>query len=398
MAHQRRVVWLLTVLGACYVYSTLIMAPLLLQLAGDLGVTVGTAGLAAAAYGIPSILLGTVAGPYSDRYGRKRFLIVGSSLLGAATFAAALAPTLELLVMLRFCAGIGAALCVSSMQAALADNVSYRERGSAIAMVSTGGNLFVNVVGLPVAGILAEATSWRVSLGLVGVLALLTAAALSVWLPRSRSSGSVGSVRRLYAIALSDRSAMLLLWVTLLAGFAWTGWASYVIVFFQRTFDLPQGLASTFAITTGIGFFVGGQLGGRIGDRRGNWSVSVVGLVAGAACYALLTRTWIPLALAVALNAVLVALIAARVVTVQTMLSERVPAARGTLMAIFGSVNAMAATGGVALAGLVIDAGGFGLFGVVAAGLLLTALVLLVFVRERSMVAREGGLPEQPTV
>jgi predicted MFS family arabinose efflux permease len=75
---------------------------------------------------------------------------------------------------------------------------------------------------------------------------------------------------------------------------------------------------------------------------------------------------------------------AARIVAVQTLVTEQVPAARATLGALLGSVNAAAASGGAATAGLAIDAGGFPLFGLIAAGLALAAAVLLAFVRGRT--------------
>ena len=389
---QRIVMAVLTFLGASYVYSTTIMAPLLLQLAAQFGVSAGTAGLTSAAYGVPTIVLGMLVGPYSDRYGRKRFLVSGALLLAASTLAAALAPTFALVVASRFCGGIGAALLGSSMTAALADAVPYRQRGGAIAIVSTGGNLFAFVVGLPLAGIVAEATSRRVSLAMLAALIVVGAAANARWIPPSHASATVAGVRRLYRLALGDRSALLLLAAALLAGFAWTGWSGYVVVFFQRTFELPQGIASIFTITTGVGFFVGGQIGGRTGDRFGNRSVGIAVLVVAAAAYAAMTQAALPIAAAAALNVVLIALIAARVVTIQVMLSEQVPAARGTLMAIFGSVNAAAAAGGVALAGLAIDIGGFGLFGIVCVILVTTAAALLVFVHERAAVDHDDAV------
>jgi predicted MFS family arabinose efflux permease len=380
----------LLLLACAYGYSTVIMAPLLVAIAHDLGVTVGGAGLAVAAYLVPTVVLGVVIGPYSDRLGRKPFLVIGMIVLGLATIGAALAPTFEVLVAFRLASGVGGALCASSLIAALADVVPYERRASAIGLVNTTTNVFVGVAGVPIAGILAEATSWRVSIALVGVVALCVAAAVAVSLPPS-GRGTAG-VRRLYALVFGDRSALLLLGVALVAGFAWVGWSTYVVVFFQRTYGLPQGLASTFAISTGVGYLIGGRLGGRIGDRIGNRTVALVALLAAAAAFIVMTEVPLPLAGAAVMNAVLVALLAARIVAVQTMLSEQVPAARATLGALMGSANAAAASGGAAIAGLAIDAGGFPLFGVIAAALVVAAALLLAPVRARAAPAPLGSL------
>src|SRR2546428_6905663 len=54
----------------------------------------------------------------------------------------------------------------------LGDTFPYRERGRAISTV-IGMNTMASIVGVPLAGIVAEATSWRVSLVIVGVLSIV---------------------------------------------------------------------------------------------------------------------------------------------------------------------------------------------------------------------------------
>src|SRR5512132_1026095 len=60
------------------VYANLVMAPVLTQIAGEFAISTGTAGLVTAAYGGPGILTSLLMGPYSDRFGRRRFLIAGA--------------------------------------------------------------------------------------------------------------------------------------------------------------------------------------------------------------------------------------------------------------------------------------------------------------------------------
>jgi predicted MFS family arabinose efflux permease len=55
------------------VYANVVMNPVLTQIGREFGTTTGTAGLVVAAYGLPGIVTGLVAGPYSDRIGRKPF-------------------------------------------------------------------------------------------------------------------------------------------------------------------------------------------------------------------------------------------------------------------------------------------------------------------------------------
>jgi predicted MFS family arabinose efflux permease len=60
------------------------MAPVLTPIATEFRISTGAAGLVVAAYGAPGILVAIVAGPYSDRFGRKRFLVAGSLIMGVS--------------------------------------------------------------------------------------------------------------------------------------------------------------------------------------------------------------------------------------------------------------------------------------------------------------------------
>src|SRR5437879_10204943 len=90
------------------VYVGFGIAPVLTPIASEFGISTGTAGLVVAAYGVPGILVALLAGPYSDRFGRKRFLVAGSVVMGVFTVLAAFAERLGLLVALRVVAGVGA--------------------------------------------------------------------------------------------------------------------------------------------------------------------------------------------------------------------------------------------------------------------------------------------------
>ena len=79
------------------VYANVVIAPVLTQIGREFDVSIGTAGLVVAAYGVPGIVTALISGPISDRIGRKPFLVGGSLLMGACTALAAFMPTFELL-------------------------------------------------------------------------------------------------------------------------------------------------------------------------------------------------------------------------------------------------------------------------------------------------------------
>src|SRR5260221_13548672 len=89
------------------IYVGLVMRLVLEPLAREFGISTGTAGLAVAAYGAPGIAVAVLAGPYSDRIGRKPFLVFGPALMGLATLGAAFAPSFGLLIAARIVSGVG---------------------------------------------------------------------------------------------------------------------------------------------------------------------------------------------------------------------------------------------------------------------------------------------------
>ena len=381
-AQRRALLGALGFLSFGAVYANVVMAPVLTQVAREFGTTTGTAGLVVAAFGLPGIAASLIAGPYSDRIGRKPFLVGGGLLMGVFTVASALAPTFELLLLARAIAGIGAAVLFPNVQSLIGDSFPYQERGRAISTV-IGLNTFASIAGIPVAGIVAEATSWRVSLLLVAALSLAAAGALHVLVARDRPSGDPARARALYGLILGNPSALAAIASSFMGAFFWFAWATYVVVYFEQVHRLSASLAATVTLTLGLGVLIGSQIGGRLGDRIGHRRIVWSTIATSALLLVALTNLPLPLVAAAGLNLVLSAVVGARFATNTALLSEQVPEARGTMMAVSASVVSLAIVTAAIVGGMLVDGPGFGALGLLSAamGLLSTAIVLL-FVKE----------------
>lgn len=379
---RRALLGLLGFLTFAAVYVGVVFAPVLTQIAGEFGITTGTAGLVVAAYGAPGILVAVVTGPYSDRFGRKRFLVAGSLIMGVFTLLSAFAASFPVLVATRMVAGIGSSVIWPNVTATVGDNVPYRERGTAMSTV-IGLNTMASVIGIPLAGIIAEGTSWRVSVAIVGVLSI-AAAGLMFWkLHPAQTPLNSARVRALYHSIVTNRSALGAIASSLLGALYWFTWATYIVVFFEQSFGLSQGLASTFALTQGLGVLVGSQLGGRLGARIGHKPVVAGSVLISGALLLLQTNLTPPLVATALLNLVLSAVIGARFASNTTLLTEQVPEARGTLLALSASVTSASIVAGAAVGGILVDTLGFWSLGAFCfAAALAAAIVVAVFVRE----------------
>jgi len=379
---RRRLLGLLGFLSFNAVYVGVVMAPVLTQIAGEFNITTGTAGLVVAAYGAPGIVVAVLTGPYSDRFGRKRFLVTGSLIMGFFTLLSAFGTSFAVLVAMRIIAGIGGSVIFPNTTATVGDNFSYRDRGSAMGTV-IGLNTMAGVIGVPLAGVLAEATSWRVSVGLVGVLSI-AAALLLLWKLRpAQTHLSESAIRDMYRSIVTNRSALGAIGSSFLGALYWFTWATYIVVFFENMFRLSEGVASILALTQGLGVLLGSQLGGRLGARIGHKPIVAGSVLLSGTLLLLQTNLGLPLPATAVLNLLLSAVIGARFASNTTLLTEQVPEARGTLLAVSASVTSASIVVGAAVGGLLIDGSGFwalGAFCFVSA--LLAALVVWIFVRE----------------
>ncbi|WP_265445219.1 MFS transporter [Flexivirga meconopsidis] len=193
-------------------------------LAADLDASNQQLQLMLTAYMVPFAGLLLLAGSLSDRFGRKRLLIIGLLLFAAASAAGAWVDSAELLIAARFVMGLGGALMMPSTMSILIvyfpDEQERRKAMSSFAVMSVLG-----LVGGPVVGGLLLEHFWWGSIFLLNVpLAALALAAALFLLTESR--GPVGEFDPVGA----------------LLSVIWTGCLVWAIIELPRGFTTPVRL------------------------------------------------------------------------------------------------------------------------------------------------------------
>ncbi|MDX6563452.1 MAG: transporter, family, putative rane transport protein [Gaiellales bacterium] len=221
-------------------------------------------------------------GPFSDRYGRRRSIVLASTLLVAPTIGAALAPTFSLLLVFRACQG----LCMPGLLTAgvpyvtevFAPRLGGRAMGYYLTALIAGG-----LIGRVGVALLSAAVGWRWAIGLLAGLPLV--AAVVMW--RSLVDLRPTPVRGGIARQLRNRA---LLQATIAGSaffFTFVGTFSYVVFRLEGPpFNLGTAAGSfVFAL-----WFLGvlAPMTGRLADRVG-WKRVVFGSLAVAAVGLLLT-------------------------------------------------------------------------------------------------------------
>lgn len=125
------------------------------------------------------------AGSLSDRFGRRRVMIIGLLLFGAASLLGTVADSPEQLILARVLMGVGGALIMPSTLSILITVFDEAERPKAIAAWSTVA--MVGLVGGPVLGGVLIAKFWWGAVFLINIpIAILAIAAALVLMPESK--------------------------------------------------------------------------------------------------------------------------------------------------------------------------------------------------------------------
>lgn len=286
---------LLTVFGPI---SMDLYLPVLPALTVELGATTSAAQLTLTACLIGLAVGQLIAGPLSDRYGRRGPLLIGITAYIAASALCAFSPTIETLVLARLVQGLAGAVGIVIAQAAGRD---VYEGGALIRyygrLTVLGG--FAAIVGPVIGGQLARVMDWRgLFLFLAAIGAGLLIASLFIFretLPiAQRTTGGMRQTGRDFRKLFSDRlfvGAVLISGLLYAALFAYLSGATYIL---QETYGLtPQGYSLAFAANS-AGFMIFGYIAGRTAESWSERGTLIIGIaMSGAGALGLLaTGLW----------------------------------------------------------------------------------------------------------
>ena len=242
--------------------------PALPELADDLDASASAAQLSITACLVGLAVGQLIAGPLSDRLGRRRPLIVGLVGFLLASVACALAPSVAILVLLRFIQGLAGAAGLVISRAIARDLYSGRALMiffSRLILIAGLAPVIAPILG----GQLSRIMSWR---GIFGVLAGFGAVLLLAgWLglketlpPERRIVGGFGKTLHGYNTLLHDRFFVGCALSSGLAGasmFAYISGSTFVL---QRIYGMsPQGFSFVFGAIS-LGLVIAAQIGGRL--------------------------------------------------------------------------------------------------------------------------------------
>jgi YNFM family putative membrane transporter len=333
--------------------------PLLPQMAGELGVTIGTAALAVTAFALSYGVFQVAVGPLSDARGRLNMVVLGSLWAGIGSVISASMPTLGPLVVARFLAGAGAAAVIPVAIAWIGDVVPYERRQPVLARYVSGQILGI-VFGQAAGGLLGELIGWRATLAILGIVHVVAGLLLlgemrrlKVPVPAPGRARWRHSAASAYGV-LQDRWARTVLISVFIEGIAMFGALAYVGADLHQRFGLSLGVVGALLASFGAGALFYSMTAGLMVARLGQPGLAAVGAIALAAGYAMLAvmaSAWIAVP-AIALIGLGFYMLHN---TLQTNATQMAPDARGLAISLFAFALFSGQSAGVALAAPVMD-------------------------------------------
>ncbi len=253
--------------------SVLAPAGMLVELSGDLGISIRTAGLLIT-FGAIMLCIGSPLTAWlTSRIERRTLLTATLAVLALTNAASAFAPDYMSLLIIRLIMLAVGALYTPQAAGTAALIVPVERRGSTIAYIFLGWSLAA-AIGLPLIALVASRYGWRTVYGAIGVMGCVSFLLLIWRLPR----GLVGAPVDLKTWTDVGRNRMIILLLSITT-LQMSG--QFVVFTFmgpllaKLTGAGPDAIGLVFACY-GVFGFIGIAIATRIVDSWGAWKTSVL--------------------------------------------------------------------------------------------------------------------------
>ncbi|NOV01669.1 multidrug effflux MFS transporter [Paenibacillus planticolens] len=281
--------WMVLVLGSLASFGPLSLdmyLPALPDLAGDLNTSTSLAQMSLTACMIGMSIGQLIAGAASDVRGRRMPLLIGLIVYAVSSVLCMFAPSIGVLLGLRFLQGLAGAAGIVISRAIVRDmyeGVELTKFFAMLMLVNGAAPILAPIAG----GQILQFTSWRgvfLVLGVIGVVMLVAATwGLKETHPlERRSKGGLTNTLRTFRGLLTDR---LFMGYALTQGLVFAGMFAYISgspFVLQEIYGVsPQMFSVCFAVN-GLGVIIAGQVTGRLAGKVSDHRLLAGGLAMAA--------------------------------------------------------------------------------------------------------------------
>ncbi len=242
-------------------FSPMGMLPII---AGDLGVSIPTAGMLISAYAFGVLLGAPLMTLVFANMARRNLLLLSMAIFTLGNLISALADSYNVLLLGRIITSFnhGAFFGVGAI---VAMNVVPPEKRAGAVAAMFSGLTIATIGGVPLAAYIGEVIGWRPAFFGMAVIGLVTMAALRLSLPAmvNKQKANVRNELRV----LGKKPVLVALLLTVVSSSAMFTVFTYIVPILQDETQASTMFVTAMLVLYGIGLAVGNVLGGRFADR-----------------------------------------------------------------------------------------------------------------------------------
>jgi DHA1 family inner membrane transport protein len=259
-------VWILTLSAFAIGTAEFVIAGVLPQVAGSLGITEGQAGNLITAYALAIVVGGPILTLWLARFEKRRVLLGLMALFIAGNLIGALTTHYSLLLVSRVIAGLTQGPFYGIGAVVATRLVSDKLAGQAVGQMFAGLTL-ANVLGVPAGTWIGNALGWNMTFLVISVLGLIVTLAIAVLVPPQGRETSVPSIRG-QLVAFRDRNLLASLAITALGWVGFMAFYGYIAPVAERVAGFGAADLTWVLVIVGVGLVIGNTLGGRTADAN----------------------------------------------------------------------------------------------------------------------------------
>jgi predicted MFS family arabinose efflux permease len=258
----------------------LIIAPILPQIGDELHISDQKLGWLITSYAVFLAIFAIIAGPISDRIGRKKILIIGCTTMFVALLLHTVVFDFQSMLVVRAIAGSAGGMLTGACVAYIGDYFPVNRRGWANGWVATG-SAAGQVLGIPIGSFVASYFGFKspflaFALVMLFALVLVITQVVQPVVKRDTRKLSIGGSFRDYYLLLKQKNTRLIAFAYGLMFLSFALFIFYLPSFLTTLCGFTGFELSLLFLIGGVASVIGGPWAGNLSDRIGRRNIIVI--------------------------------------------------------------------------------------------------------------------------
>jgi predicted MFS family arabinose efflux permease len=368
--------------------QVIIMSPILPQIGEELNIPEVYRGWLITSYAVFLSIFALIAGPISDKIGRRHVLIAGCGSMAIALSLHGVANSFESLLVMRAAAGAAGGMLSGAAVSYVGDYFPYNRRGWANGWVMSGV-AFGQIFGIPIGILLADTFGFKIAFLMFGATMILATALVFLFVPQPDVERDVEPLTIARAVAnyrelLQSRVVIAASATFFLMFFSIGLYVIYLPTWLEEHLGVAGSEIASLFFVGGIANVISGPLAGRLSDSIGRKPLIVWSCLGFSAIMFVTTYVIESMWVAYILFGLAMVMIAMRISPLQSLMTSLVGEnRRGALLSLAISIGQVGIGIGSAVAGIAYTTLGY-VSNTIAGGVAIIGMAALV----------QYGLPE----